>query len=139
MAVIRKIPNIIPVASKYIATDPMVTAAVGTVMSDNQAALMEYAGIPTGETPEARAERIARETARRRESDARDEAERAEAYARRDRVIARTTDLVILAVLELHGPSSWASECEGCEVAGYEAEQPDWPCQTWRLIESLLP
>lgn len=24
--------------------------------------------------------------------------------------------------------------CEGCDSQGWEAEQPDWPCQTARLL-----
>jgi hypothetical protein len=39
-------------------------------------------------------------------------------------------------LVELHGPESatWSGVgyvCHGCEIAGYEAEPPDWPCSTW--------
>lgn len=40
-------------------------------------------------------------------------------------------------VVELHAPvqasASWL-ECHGCDVAGYDAEPPWWPCATWRLL-----
>jgi len=32
-------------------------------------------------------------------------------------------------------PRYTTPHCEGCEFAGYEAEAPDWPCETWCVIE----
>lgn len=82
-------------------------------------------------TPEeqaaARAEYVARQAARLAEAQARHAAVR-----RR----AQLHSAVTVAVLDLHGPadgSLWP-ECHGCEFGGYDAEPPEWPCQTWTLI-----
>lgn len=73
-----------------------------------------------------------------------------EAY---DRLVAefpadRTGYVALLfAVVELHGPKPysvgfdgvvWRWQCEGCDLDGYEAEPPEWPCQTTRLIAEHL-
>jgi hypothetical protein len=53
------------------------------------------------------------------------------------------TDGLLRLVVELHGPvpayvhhdgtvHRWV--CEGCELAGYDAEPSDWPCETSGLI-----
>lgn len=37
------------------------------------------------------------------------------------------------AILDLHScdtEAEWSSECSGCDVDGYDAEQPGWPCRT---------
>lgn len=70
------------------------------------------------------------------EQDARIEAERrrrAEAFAR----LADLDDRVARAVLELHRADE-RGECRGCDVAGYEAEQPDWPCRTVETVAALF-
>lgn len=36
-------------------------------------------------------------------------------------------------ILELHSPNG-REECEGCDVDGYEVEQPQWPCRTVHLV-----
>jgi hypothetical protein len=39
------------------------------------------------------------------------------------------------AILDLHTPSPYDHpECQGCDVEGYEGEQPEWPCRTVRLV-----
>ena len=40
-------------------------------------------------------------------------------------------------VRALHAPSgdSWLC-CEGCDMDGWEAEAPEWPCRTARLVYS---
>jgi hypothetical protein len=38
-----------------------------------------------------------------------------------------------LVVVELHAPDE-EGDCGGCDVAGYEAEQPGWPCSTVDVI-----
>lgn len=45
-------------------------------------------------------------------------------------------------VLDLHRPQmddgyEYGPQCWGCELAGYEAEYPCWPCATTTLIASL--
>lgn len=51
--------------------------------------------------------------------------------------------LALYEVIELHGPQPWmiATDgtvrrwvCEGCDLAGYDAEAPDWPCKTTGVI-----
>lgn len=46
----------------------------------------------------------------------------------------------VQAVLALHAPvepsSGWV-ECRGCDMAGYEAEPPEWPCSTVRAVADL--
>jgi hypothetical protein len=50
-------------------------------------------------------------------------------------------------VVELHGPKPWMVSttgtvarwtCEGCELNGYDAEYPDWPCETTKIIARHL-
>lgn len=41
---------------------------------------------------------------------------------------------IIGAIARLHSPDNHYRTCTGCDYAGYEAEQPDWPCRTWELI-----
>lgn len=48
---------------------------------------------------------------------------------------------VLIPILELHGPvfsseGDLHAHCEGCEVYGYEAEEPGFPCQTYILASS---
>jgi hypothetical protein len=42
-----------------------------------------------------------------------------------------------VAVLELHGPDE-SSDCRGCDSEGYEAEAPEWGCQTVQLIADMF-
>lgn len=46
---------------------------------------------------------------------------------------------VTAAVLDLHKPDLEADypDCPGCDVSGYEGEQPDWPCRTVRLLAEV--
>lgn len=58
------------------------------------------------------------------------------ALARHDELLATTTGLRH-AILGLHAPvpKSYGDEheCRGCELNGYDAEHPDWPCRTYEL------
>jgi hypothetical protein len=38
------------------------------------------------------------------------------------------------AILDLHALSEQYGICQGCDFGGAEAEEPDWPCRTVRLI-----
>lgn len=56
-----------------------------------------------------------------------------ETFARLDAI----DEPVLRAVVELHarqvdGLSGW--RCTGCDIEGYEAEEPAWPCRTVELI-----
>jgi hypothetical protein len=49
---------------------------------------------------------------------------------------------LLLALLKLHEPR-WVGygtryECRGCEFQGYEAESPDWPCETVTVVAGHL-
>lgn len=71
--------------------------------------------------------------------------ERAEREARRAHAVAAVTqayetlraavanDPLALAVVEHHGPRE-SRDCHGCDLAGYDAEAPEWPCSTTRLV-----
>ena len=65
------------------------------------------------------------------------------------RLMASRPDGLAMAVLNLHHPVAaypwwhWVDgvpfeprvwECGGCEFDGYEAEPPDWPCQTVGVV-----
>jgi hypothetical protein len=36
-------------------------------------------------------------------------------------------------VLGLHAPNK-DGKCEGCDMDGYECEEPEWPCRTYQLL-----
>jgi hypothetical protein len=51
------------------------------------------------------------------------------------------------AVVELHRPEPYSTHnpiaaaylvCHGCDMDGYEAEHPEWPCSTIRTIAEAL-
>jgi hypothetical protein len=46
------------------------------------------------------------------------------------------TEPTLRAVLDLHWPEDMQRHpsCPGCDIEGYEAEEPDWPCRTVRVI-----
>lgn len=47
------------------------------------------------------------------------------------------SDALTMAILELHAPdldAEYGSDCLGCDVAGYDGEQPEWPCRTIDLV-----
>lgn len=50
-------------------------------------------------------------------------------------------DPIVRAVLDLHCEveQDWRGigECAGCDFGGWEAEAPEWPCPTVRLIASM--
>ncbi|HEY0641249.1 MAG TPA: hypothetical protein VGD67_26775 [Pseudonocardiaceae bacterium] len=55
--------------------------------------------------------------------------------------LVAAADGLLAAVLRLHAPVAVAGsqnepwvECQGCEVAGRDAEQPGWPCATARQV-----
>ena len=79
----------------------------------------------TEPTPEERAE-WARKSEERKQ--------RAAEYAAK---IDAISEPVARAVLDLHARkarySNW-QVCEGCDINGYEAEEPGWPCRTVVLI-----
>lgn len=78
-----------------------------------------------------------RERWRRRAAEA--DQERRARLLRHDQLIATATGLQ-RAVLELHAPVPGAREvCEGCDIDGYEAEPPEWPCRTWALAADGAP
>ena len=60
------------------------------------------------------------------------------------RALWAVTDGLVREIVELHGPKpdvythmvKW--RCEGCEAYGYDAEYPDWPCETSGLIAQHL-
>jgi hypothetical protein len=63
-----------------------------------------------------------------------------EAYVR---LLATPADALVHEIASLHGPTPvgvrtdgtvyrWV--CEGCDAEGYDSEEPEWPCQTTRLI-----
>jgi len=67
-----------------------------------------------------------------------------EAY---QRLLAAATDPLVRELVELHGPvpqwvqpdgtvTSWV--CRGCEFSGYEADPPNWPCETSAVIAQRL-
>ncbi len=86
---------------------------------------------PDNRTPEQREADRAVMLARFAETRQRIEAEHAT-------VLAAAHPLV-LPILELHGPVFGeagydnTAYCEGCDVDGYEAEQPGFPCRTYDL------
>lgn len=44
---------------------------------------------------------------------------------------------LVKALLDLHMPDldeDFSVECPGCDVSGYEGEQPEWPCRTVRVL-----
>lgn len=42
----------------------------------------------------------------------------------------------VAALIALHGPVArqGCDTCEGCDMSGYEAEAPEWPCRTIQAI-----
>jgi hypothetical protein len=80
------------------------------------------------------------------------EREKAEARAERERRASERATVVVehqgrldaatglrRAVLDLHAPvqSAYWLTCEGCDIAGHEAEPPEWPCRTYSLAAQL--
>jgi hypothetical protein len=61
------------------------------------------------------------------------EAERAEQLEVARRELADVSDPLARAVLGLHAENE-RGECEGCDVDGYEAERPEWPCRTVAVV-----
>lgn len=51
-------------------------------------------------------------------------------------VALAAADEVTRAVLELHAPVEQYGRrvCEGCDMDGYEAESPEWPCRTVEVL-----
>jgi hypothetical protein len=49
------------------------------------------------------------------------------------RQLAAITDPLARAILDLHHEDD-LHECAGYDYQGWEAEGPDWPCQTVRLV-----
>lgn len=47
--------------------------------------------------------------------------------------LAAITDPLARAVLDLHA-AEHDGTCQGCDIDGYEAERPDWPCRTVEVI-----
>ena len=47
----------------------------------------------------------------------------------------------IQAIARLHGPAVKPyyrdPVCDGCDIEGYDAEPPEWPCRTWKLAATL--
>jgi hypothetical protein len=79
-------------------------------------------------TPEERAEmERARAEYRQRE------ALRLEALAAARERLAAITDPLTRAILDLHAEGE-REECQGCDVDGYEAESPPWPCRTVETV-----
>jgi len=79
------------------------------------------------------------------EAAARQKAERAarlQEHLARHRAVLATLDGKLAAVLDLHKPhdhGGWDATCDGCDFAGYEAEEPEWPCRTWLLVAEQGP
>jgi hypothetical protein len=49
--------------------------------------------------------------------------------------LAAIDDPLARAILDLHAADTEEHpECEGCEFGGYDAEAPEWPCSTVRLV-----
>jgi hypothetical protein len=80
-----------------------------------------------------RAEWMRRREAGRAEIERR-QAERKAANAALMARLREVCSTAALVVVELHAPTDDGDRCEGCDVAGYEAEQPDWPCRTAEAI-----
>jgi hypothetical protein len=78
------------------------------------------------EIEQAKAERASAEYQARAER-------RAAALAVAREQLAALTDPLARAVLDLHHEDD-LHECAGCDYQGWEAEGPDWPCTTVRLV-----
>lgn len=56
-----------------------------------------------------------------------------------------TLGKALRAVVELHAPKPYFEGrtdwlvCPGCDMSGYDAEHPDWPCSTIQAIARELP
>ena len=76
------------------------------------------------------------EQERARQSRVAVEAEQARQLAVHARIVEHDTGLRHQVAL-LHAPVREGSGyvCEGCDAAGWEAEVPEWPCRTWRLLD----
>jgi hypothetical protein len=108
-------------------------------LSEAHADLIEHAmrttlGLPPDtRTPEQR-------TADRAEYERSRVQHHAATSAAHDALIAEATGLR-RAVLELHGPErepyGWEPRCHGCESAGWESEQPEFPCSTYVLARDF--
>lgn len=49
--------------------------------------------------------------------------------------LASVSDPVARTVLDLHRSETVESpKCEGCDMDGYDAERPDWPCRTVQAV-----
>ena len=98
-------------------------------MLDMQRAYAPLLG-PDTRTPAERA-------AAKAEREAEDARKLADAQARHAAARAKV-DGKLAEVLDAHGPMSpgyalWPV-CLGCDIDGYDAEPPEWPCSTWALI-----
>lgn len=68
---------------------------------------------------------------------ARQAADRARHEARH-RELAVHPDDVVRSLAKLHAPAEATDHgavCHGCDVDGYDAEAPVWPCRTWQLLD----
>ncbi len=79
-------------------------------------------------SPDAKLQHDARHQARLR-------AQFAPIQARHEATLATASPLGV-AVLTLHAPTGtgFYATCDGCDIDGWEAEQPEWPCRTYRLV-----
>lgn len=114
---IRKLSAFMPVSQEMLAAQANTAAALRALWS---------------RTPEEWAEVEARQAARRA-------ARLAEATGRHA-VVRAKVDGTLAQVLDLHAPesSTLSPVCRGCNFGGYDAEAPEWPCETWALIAEGL-
>lgn len=89
---------------------------------------LELLGRGRPETPEERADRMARQTRWEDETRAAREA------------LAAVQSPLARAVLDLHAPDggSFFVSCTGCDYGGYEGEPPAYPCRTVELVAREL-
>lgn len=82
---------------------------------------------PTPEEAEKRAQEAREHRAKARAS--------WEVYDAARPALEALTDPIARKVLDLHAADSIEGpKCQGCDIDGYEAEQPEWPCATVELI-----
>jgi hypothetical protein len=62
-------------------------------------------------------------------------------HAARHAELLASPDPVVRAVAALHDPGElftfWLG-CKGCDPAGMGAEEPQWPCRTWVLLDETV-
>lgn len=86
-------------------------------------------GRPESETDaERQARRDAAATYRERRAAAVEAAHRAHAE-----LVDEVGPGAVREVLALHGPTA-DLKCEGCDMSGYDCEEPFWPCSTYELV-----